>query len=66
MNKMMKTLPAAVLAAILGFGTIHSANAAPGDLDTTFDHSGKVTTDFGGGDVGEGVAVQDDGKQSGH
>ncbi|MFD3996026.1 calcium-binding protein [Streptomyces sp. NPDC058548] len=33
-----------------------------GSLDTTFDTDGKVTTDFGGLDVAEGVAVQADGK----
>lgn len=33
-----------------------------GSLDTSFDGDGKVTTDFGGNDYGEGVAVQADGK----
>ncbi len=36
---------------------------ANGDLDSTFDGDGKVTTDFGGGaDVAEAVALQSDGK----
>jgi uncharacterized delta-60 repeat protein len=47
-------------AALLGGA---SAPAAPGDLDTTFNGTGKVTTDFSGGyDVGTSVAVQNDGK----
>ncbi|WP_063886634.1 DUF11 domain-containing protein [Streptomyces aureus] len=35
---------------------------ADGSLDTTFDTDGKVTTDFGGLDVAQGVAVQADGR----
>jgi uncharacterized delta-60 repeat protein len=39
------------------------AAAAPGDLDTTFDGDGKVTTDFAGSQDGAGgVAIQGDGK----
>jgi hypothetical protein len=39
------------------------AAAPPGDLDTTFDGDGKVTTGFpGGDDLAGGVALQDDGK----
>ena len=39
------------------------AASGPGDLDTTFDTDGKVTTDFGGGgDVGYALAIQSDGK----
>uniref|UniRef100_A0AAU2K1G8 Calcium-binding protein n=1 Tax=Streptomyces sp. NBC_00049 TaxID=2903617 RepID=A0AAU2K1G8_9ACTN len=39
------------------------AQAASGDLDTSFDTDGKVTTDFGGAfDRAAGVAVQPDGK----
>jgi uncharacterized delta-60 repeat protein len=35
----------------------------PGDLDTTFDFDGKVTTDFGGPfDRGSSVAIQPDGR----
>ena len=33
-----------------------------GSLDTTFGGTGKVTTDFGGFDIGQSVAVQSDGK----
>jgi uncharacterized delta-60 repeat protein len=41
----------------------HSALAAAGDLDLSFDADGKVTTDFFGGvDNGRAVAVQPDGK----
>jgi uncharacterized delta-60 repeat protein/uncharacterized repeat protein (TIGR01451 family) len=39
------------------------ALAPPGDLDTSFDGDGKVTTDFGAsGDDAFGVAIQGDGK----
>jgi uncharacterized delta-60 repeat protein len=38
------------------------ALAAPGDLDPSFDGDGRVTTDFGGNDLAEGVAIQADGK----
>ncbi len=41
----------------------HTAQAAPGDLDSTFGSGGKVTTDFfGNQDTGVAVAVQADGK----
>jgi uncharacterized delta-60 repeat protein len=33
-----------------------------GSLDTTFDGDGRVTTDFGGGETGEDVVMQSDGK----
>src|SRR5919106_171896 len=33
-----------------------------GSVDPTFDGDGKVTTDFGGGDEANGVAIQTDGK----
>jgi len=33
-----------------------------GSLDTTFDGDGRVRTDFGGNDTGQGVAIQGDGK----
>jgi len=39
-----------------------SAQAAPGDLDTSFGTGGKVTTDFGNGDVAHAVVLQPDGK----
>ncbi len=38
------------------------ALAAPGDLDPSFDTDGRVTTDFGGFDTAQAVAVQADGK----
>ncbi len=44
------------------FGT-PAAFAAPGDLDTTFDTDGKVTTNFGFySSRGYGLAIQADGK----
>lgn len=36
--------------------------AARGDLDPTFGSGGKVTTDFGGSEIGSAVAVQRDGR----
>jgi uncharacterized delta-60 repeat protein len=43
--------------------TASSAAAPPGDLDTSFDGDGKVTTDFAGGiDSAGAVAMQGDGK----
>jgi uncharacterized delta-60 repeat protein len=46
----------------LGVLLVLTAMAAPGDLDPTFDGDGKVTTDFGGDNLGYAVAVQPDGK----
>jgi uncharacterized delta-60 repeat protein len=42
--------------------TASIAQAAPGDLDTTFDGDGKVTTPFIVTDEARGVAIQADGK----
>jgi uncharacterized delta-60 repeat protein len=39
-----------------------AVTAAPGDLDTTFDGDGLVTTDFNGSDIAREVAIQADGK----
>ena len=39
-----------------------AAVAAPGALDPTFGTSGEVTTDFGGSDSAQAVAIQSDGK----
>lgn len=40
-----------------------AAASNPGDLDTTFNGTGKVTTDFSGGnDIIQSVAIQSDGK----
>ncbi|MBI4336543.1 MAG: IPTL-CTERM sorting domain-containing protein [Chloroflexi bacterium] len=41
---------------------IASPALAPGDLDTTCGAGGKVTTDFGGNDIGFSVAIQGDGR----
>src|SRR5207249_1412839 len=41
----------------------HAVQAAPGDLDSTFDSDGRVTTDFAGNsDVPFALAIQADGK----
>ncbi len=37
-------------------------NGVNGALDTTFDTDGKLTTNFGGNDEGQAIAVQSDGK----
>lgn len=39
-----------------------NAHANPGDLDTSFDSDGKVTTSIDAGDYGNDVAIQPDGK----
>lgn len=41
---------------------VASLEAARGDLDPTFGSGGKVTTDFGGVEMGWGIALQRDGK----
>ena len=43
-------------------GVSDSCQAAPGDLDPTFGSGGKVTTDFGGVDQANALALQPDGK----
>jgi len=54
-------LLAAVLAVL--FLTPGKTRGAPGDLDSTFGTSGKVTTDFSGNvDIGNAAAVQADGR----
>ena len=56
-------LRTALLASLLFALSLPSpAQAAPGDLDPTFGVGGKVTTDFGGGELAFAVAVQPDGK----
>jgi uncharacterized delta-60 repeat protein len=42
--------------------SLHSAQAAPGDLDSTFGVGGKVTTDFGLNDSASALVLQPDGK----
>lgn len=42
--------------------TASPAAAPPGDLDTTFDGDGRVTTSFAAFDRAYGVAIQADGK----
>jgi uncharacterized delta-60 repeat protein len=52
-----------VVAALATAGILASAlPAARGDLDPSFGSGGKVTTDFGGNEIGWAVAVQRDGK----
>lgn len=54
--------PAVLILLLTAFGP-HAAEAAPGDLDTSFGGTGKVVTDFSGReDFGNAVAVQADGK----
>ena len=49
-----------MLCALALFAFAAPADAAPGDLDPTFDFDGRQTTDIGSG--GRSVAVQQDGK----
>jgi uncharacterized delta-60 repeat protein len=52
-----------VVALALVSAIANPAAAPPGDLDTTFDGDGRVTTDFSGDfDQADGVAIQSDGK----
>ncbi len=54
-----------ILSAVLSLPLIFvqmAAASGPGDLDTTWDTDGKVTTDFGGNDVAQAMAIQGDGK----
>ena len=51
------------LAVLAAAGALAAAlSAARGDLDPTFGAGGKVTTDFGGNEIGWAVAVQRDGR----
>jgi uncharacterized delta-60 repeat protein len=55
--------PSIVLATAAVAGVLVTAlPAARGDLDPTFGSRGKVTTDFGGNEMGWAVEVQRDGK----
>ena len=60
----MRSLHALLFLAALATAGVFAAalSAARGDLDPTFGSGGKVTTDFGGSEVGWGVAVQRDRK----
>ena len=55
---------AAVLLSVLTMNVVLAlpAAAAAGDLDASFDGDGKVTTDLGGFDTANGVAIQADGR----
>src|SRR6266540_4059662 len=62
MSKRLLVVPAFLLALLVVFA-VASAQAAPGDLDTSFGAGGKVVTDFGaGGDYAAAVAIQPNGK----
>ena len=53
----------AVVFSLLITVAAHPVAAAAGDLDTSFDSDGKVTTDFGSAnDFARSVAIQSDGK----
>jgi uncharacterized delta-60 repeat protein len=53
---------AALALALIAGALPGAAVAAPGALDLTFGSGGVVTTDFGGSDSAEAVAIQSDGK----
>jgi hypothetical protein len=59
---LLYTLFAVVFSLLITVGA-HPVAAAAGDLDTSFDSDGKVTTDIGGSDDdARSVAIQSDGK----
>jgi uncharacterized delta-60 repeat protein len=63
MARLVKALSFTAVTLLLNIALAPPAAAQPGDLDTTFDFDGKVTTDFGGPfDRGSGVAIQSDGR----
>ena len=52
-----------LVALLMTLSSVHAVQAAPGDLDPTFDSDGRVTTDFAGNsDVAFALAIQADGK----
>ena len=59
----IQTLMLVLIHAVTSWMPASNANAAPGDLDTTFGGgTGKVTTNLGGTDAAYSVALQTDGK----
>lgn len=59
----MKTILSRLSALLLGGASLHSAHAAPGDLDPTFNVTGKRTTAIGSGDdICASLVIQPDGK----
>ena len=63
MARLVKALSFTAVTLLFSIALAPTAAALPGDLDTTFDSDGKVTTDFGGPfDRASGVAIQPDGK----
>ena len=58
---MARSSPSATLAATPDDFALARYNPN-GSLDTSFSGDGKQTTDFGDGDVANGVAIQGDGK----
>jgi uncharacterized delta-60 repeat protein len=62
MKRHIHLATAAVALALITAALPAAAAAAPGDLDPTFGSGGKVTTDVGGSDGAQAVAIQGDGK----
>ena len=64
----MRNSRSAAIVASIGLGAIMiavmaaPAMALPGELDPAFGGDGRVTTNFGGDDGGNAVAIQSDGK----
>lgn len=52
------TRKTSLLATVISLLTITVVLAASGDLDTTFDGDGLVTTDLGRSDIAQGIAIQ--------
>jgi uncharacterized delta-60 repeat protein len=57
-----RRLAAAVVLVVATTTLVSAATAAPGDLDPGFGSDGRVTTDFGGSEGAQAVALQADGK----
>jgi hypothetical protein len=50
----------ALLAVLVLLAAASSATSAPGDLDPSFNSTGKLVLDFGGTDVAKAIAIQPD------
>jgi uncharacterized delta-60 repeat protein len=62
-QKCFKAVAAGIAAIIISLGGATHVEAAPGDLDVSFDEDGRVTTDFfGGTDGANAVVLQRNGK----
>jgi hypothetical protein len=64
-SQLRRTTLSLVAILVCGVAASHFASGADGNLDTSFDSDGKVSSDFGTpftGDQGSDVVIQPDGK----